>query len=327
MEKILKDFCDISCTSSNEEEIKKYIINNITSNKKYLEDGLKNLIVTNKNTSNIENQIMITANLDESGLMVTNITEDGSLLFESIGNVRVESLIGSVVDLNDKIYGVIGVKPVHLQTEEEKNTFQKPKDLFIDIGCDSKEQAEEFIKIGDIFTFKSEFKQSLNDNFKARSLGDKFCCSVLLKLLNENLDCDFTGAFLVKEKAGLDSAKTASYCINPKVAIVLKPIFINEMKSYDFKDEIVVPIHDSRVKYDKDLIDLAEQTAKMSEMGFKKVILNTPIHTAKSIVESNNGIKTVPILFTCASFNQTQVAKKETMMIYFNFIKNLIKQL
>lgn len=94
---------------------------------------------------------MISAHMDEVGMIVTDITSDGMLRFAPVGGIDSRVMIGRSVLVGDGISGVIGTKAMHMQTAEERGTAVKSDQLFIDIGAEDKEDAQRFVSRGKAF--------------------------------------------------------------------------------------------------------------------------------------------------------------------------------
>ena len=102
---------------------------------------------------------MMAAHMDEIGLMVKYIEDNGFLRFTSIGGIDPRTILGQEVIVHGKkdLFGVIGSKPPHLQEASEVNKAIKMEDMIIDIGY-SKKKVEELVSIGDTITIRRDFK-------------------------------------------------------------------------------------------------------------------------------------------------------------------------
>ena len=119
---------------------------------------LGNILAFKKGEKRPEKKLMLCAHMDEVGFVITNITENGLLKFTTVGNIRPEVLSGRDVLVGGKTPGVICAKPVHLLKGDE---FEKPvpvNELAIDIGADTREQAETLVQIGDNACFVPFFE-------------------------------------------------------------------------------------------------------------------------------------------------------------------------
>lgn len=321
MEEILERICKISSVCSCEEKLKKQIVNLVPKSCTILEDNLGNLIVKNNPKNKTKKNILLTANIDEQGLIITKIEEDGSLLFSPIGKITSSNLlIGETFSLNNQLDAVVGAKPIHLQTKKEKTKPLELKDLFLDIGCNSKKEAENFVKIGDIFAFKPKFEKTLN-GYKSNFLGDKICSLVLIELLRSNLNLCFTAVFVVKEKAILNSAKTAAFLQKPDIAIILKPFETNK-KNFN---GVLAPVFDGTNFFNENLLKICEEVAKENKINFEKVIFKEKVNTANCFLEQTPLILTLAVVLN--GFLKVSFCEKEDILNFIRFVENLVKRL
>ena len=131
-------------------------------------------------------KIMISAHMDEVGMMISEIDGDGYLKFDTLGGIDERVLCGRNVVIGDetkKIKGVIASKAIHHQSADERKKSTKVSDMYIDIGAASKEDAEKYVEIGDFATFDSDFVRFGKDDrlVKSKALDDRLGCAVLLE--------------------------------------------------------------------------------------------------------------------------------------------------
>ena len=122
--------------------------------------------------------------MDEIGLMVKDIEDNGFIRFTSVGGIDPRTIVGQevIVHGSEDLFGVIGSKPPHLQEESEVNKAIKIDDMFIDIGY-PKELVEKLVKVGDPITINREFKAQ-GSRF-TESLDDKAGIAALLECIKE----------------------------------------------------------------------------------------------------------------------------------------------
>ncbi len=325
LQNILEKLYKNPAVSSNEEKLKKEIINMLPKECDFYEDCLGNLIVKKNTNIKTNEKIIFTANLDENGLMAKEITQDGSVLFSTIGKVDANSLISCHVSLNKSIKGIIGSKPIHLQNKKDKKI--KIEDLHIDIGCETKQEAEKIVSVGDIFYFDNDFSKISKECFSANSLGDRVCCAVLIKLLQQSLNLNLTCIFIAKEKAILNSSKTAAYLTNPTIAIILKPLFTNEFEDNDFNNKVLCLVRDKGSICDENLTTKSETVAKTNNIPLEKIVLEEITPTAKNIAVSQNGVKTLVLFLCCKKFGELNVVDFKNIKNFLNLIIKLAENL
>lgn len=187
-------------------------------------DTLGNVIGIRKGTDKNAPSLMIEAHMDELGLMVSSITDEGSLKFVTVGGFDPKVLPGTEVSVwgKEKLFGVIGAKPPHLVIHRSK--VQKTDELCVDIGY-SKEKAEEMVSVGDIITINTSYTQLCDSMVAARCIDDRGGLAIVMKVLellsNFEIENDIIAVATVQEEVGLRGAKTAAASIMPGCAIAL----------------------------------------------------------------------------------------------------------
>ena len=145
---LLKTLTEASGLSGNEKEVRDIIISEIEPYCTSLKiDRLGNIIAFKEGKANSK-RIMVTAHMDEVGLMVKEIDSHGLIKFLPVGGIDKRILVSKPVLIGEKkIAGVIGAKPIHLQKRNEWSNALSMDDLYIDIGAKSKEDAEKYVNI------------------------------------------------------------------------------------------------------------------------------------------------------------------------------------
>lgn len=187
-------------------------------------DTLGNVVGIKKGTDASLPSIMIEGHMDELGLMVSDITEEGSLKFVPVGGFDPKVLPGTEVTIHgkEKLFGVIGAKPPHLISEERK--VPKVADLCVDTGL-SKDTVSSIVSIGDIITFNTGYTKLDGNMVAARCIDDRGGIAIILKVLeilnSFTLKNDVIAVATVQEEVGLRGAKTAAAHIQPGCAIAI----------------------------------------------------------------------------------------------------------
>ena len=173
-------------------------------------DPMGNLIaVTSENKSHPT--VILSAHMDEPGFIITDITENGYLKFDTIGSLDVSTLISQRVKINE-IIGIIALKAIHLSTKEEREKPIKVRNLFIDIGATSRKEAEKFVYIGDYCYFDTSCKEVGESYIKGKALGGRAGCSILIDLLkrSDEFNVNLVGVFTVQREISSRGAIVAS---------------------------------------------------------------------------------------------------------------------
>lgn len=189
-------------------------------------DRLGSLIAV-KNGNADGPKIMIAGHLDEIGFMVTRIDDQGFLSFQSLGGwweqVMLAQRVTVVTRKGEYIPGVIGSKPPHILPPEARKKPVDKKDMFIDIGASSKEEAMEFgVRPGDSIVPVCDFTVMKNEKFlMAKAWDNRIGCAIAIevfrRLKGEKHANRVYGVGTVQEEVGLRGAKTATHLIQPDI--------------------------------------------------------------------------------------------------------------
>lgn len=174
-------------------------------------------------------KVMLAGHCDQIGLMIRHISSDGYLYVAALGGVDVGVLHAARVTVHSEkgpIDGVIGRKPIHRQSPEErektKNDIEK---IWIDIGAKNKREAERRVKVGDVATFHLNVIELGNDLFSGPGLDDKVGVFVAMEVLRicsqKKLNVGLYAVSTVQEELGLRGSQTSTFGINPEVGIAI----------------------------------------------------------------------------------------------------------
>ncbi len=220
---LLEELCNLDGVSSGEEDVREFIKDKI---KKYADeitiDSMGNMIALKKGKKS-DKRIMLSAHMDEVGFIVSEITDKGFLKFKTVGGIDEKVVISKRVRVGkNKIPGIIGMKAIHLQTKEERDAVPKMKALYIDIGAESKKEAEKLVELGDLVAFDTKTTEFGEDKIKGKAIDDRVGCAVLMDLIKKNVIYDTYFCFLVQEEVGLRGARIVAAKIEPDLALVFE---------------------------------------------------------------------------------------------------------
>ena len=194
------------------------------------QDKIGSVICCKKGTSD-KPRIMLAGHMDEIGFMVKQITPEGFIKFIPLGGWFDQVLLGQRVIVQSSkgdVVGVIGAKPPHLLSAEDREKVVKRKDMYIDIGASSKDQVEKAgIKLGDPIIPRADFVELaggltyLSKAFDDR-VGTALVISTLQELQNKEHPNTVYGVATVMEEVGIRGATTSVRAVDPDIAIVLE---------------------------------------------------------------------------------------------------------
>ncbi len=226
---LLKEMTDLNGIPGNEKEVKDYMRSRMQdTTDEIIYDKLGSIIGIKKGLEGGP-KIMISGHMDEVGFMVTKIDSEGFIKFQTLGGWMPHVMSAQQVTITTregkKIHGVIGSKPSHTLSIDERNKAVSIKEMFIDCGVDSKNQAIELgIRPGDMITPYTEFKVLSNSNYLlAKAWDNRVGCAIIIDILNklkgQNHPNEYYAVGTVQEEVGCSGAKTAAYKINPDIGI------------------------------------------------------------------------------------------------------------
>lgn len=275
MKDLLFSLCSLDGVSGNEDALLQYIAEMILpyADKVYF-DRMGNLVCFKKGKNIPKKKILFASHLDEVGLVVKYIEDDGTLLFDSIGILAGSLPTRRVFVGESKLPGVIGSKPIHLIPKSERSKPQSLDDLYIDIGAESKAQAEEYVRVGDYISFDSECTMLSEKLLKAKAVDDRAGCAVLIKLIMSELSYDTHFVFTRREELGTLGAVCAANNLALDICVVCEATTAQDIygtpdmkKVTKLGEGVVIPFMDGGTLYSKELYEVA--TALADEKGIK----------------------------------------------------------
>jgi endoglucanase len=167
--------------------------------------------------------------IDEIGLIVTHIDDEGFLRFLGVGGWDPQILVGQRVDVVTRdgvIPGVVGKKPIHLLTDDERKKVAELKDLHIDVGVKDADEAKRMVRVGDVAVISGEPVELPNDRAISRSMDNRLGCYVAYeaaRLVAEDGGApgDVVAVAAVQEETTFGGSATTAYALRPDLAIVV----------------------------------------------------------------------------------------------------------
>ncbi len=181
-------------------------------------------------------QVMLAAHYDEIGFQIVRVLDEGLLSFRAVGGIDPITVPGDQVEIltkSGRIPGVIGRKPIHLQTPDERKTVPELKDMWIDIGAESKEEAQKLVTVGDPVAFRSNYTRLSENRVMSKGLDDKiggFIIAEAFRILAERgVKVGVACVGTVQEEVGCRGVRPGAFGIKPSVGFAVDVGFATEV--------------------------------------------------------------------------------------------------
>lgn len=298
--KLVENLTGLSGPSGCEEKIRSFIRKEAEAyGDELFVDALGNLIVVKRNPDG--KKILLAAHMDEIGLMVTFIEENGFLRFSAVGGINNEILPGTRVIFDNGTAGIIGRERIKEKETADINRF------YIDIGAKSRGEALERVKIGETATFYPSFHH-MGPRVTAKSLDNRAGCALLLQVLKNlpaSLPNEVYFVFTVQEEVGLRGARTVSYRLNPDYALAVDVTRTGDTPEPEFKMDLTlgsgpaIKIKDSSVICHPTVVQRMIRTAERMNIPFQLEVLERGGTDAGSIHLSREGVPSGALSIPC----------------------------
>ena len=307
----LKTLCGLCGTSGREHAVRDYILAELNKlplpENAVQTDRLGNVLVHKKGASPAKKRVMFSAHMDEVALMVMAVNEDGSLLFDMVGGVNAAAVIGRQVQVGkDRISGVIGCKPVHLLSKEERKKPAEMSALYCDIGTGSKEETLKLVQPGDIIYFCENAQDFGDGSFVSKAIDDRFGCAILLSLIRSDLPYDTDFAFVVQEEVGLRGSGVAARTLDPDIAVVFEATTAADLPDSSGTERVcelgrgaVISLIDGRTVYDKALYDLGVSLCERGGIRWQTKSKIAGGNDAGAIQNAGRGARVMAVSVPC----------------------------
>ena len=215
--KLLKNICETPGAPGFENGVRNLVLKEIENCVDDINiDNMGNVIALKKGKDETKS-VMIAAHMDEIGFIVTHINDKGFLKFHPLGGFDPKTLTSQRVIVHGKknLVGVMGSKPIHVMTTEEKNRVPKIQDYYIDLGLE-KSEVDKIVKVGDPVTRERGLIE-MGDCINCKSLDNRISVFVLIEALKKIKTPDFNtyAVFTVQEEVGIRGAQVATQKIKP----------------------------------------------------------------------------------------------------------------
>ena len=246
-------------------------------------DAMGNLIALKKGKDSSK-RTMVAAHLDEIGFIVTGIDDKGFVRFHTLGGFDPKTLTAQRVIVHGKkdLIGVMGSKPIHVMTSEERTKNLKTTDFFIDMGM-GKEEVEKYVEVGNPITRQRELIE-MGNCVNAKSLDNRVSVFILLEALKElkgkEVPYDLYGVFTVQEEIGIRGATVAGHHVEPHFSFGLDTTIAFDVPGSQPHEQITqmgngtaIKIMDSSTVCDTRMVRYMKETADKHKLKWQAEIL------------------------------------------------------
>ena len=214
---LLKSICETAGAPGFEERVRQLVLKEIDGIVDEVRiDNLGNITAI-KHGKTSDKKVMIAAHMDEIGFIVTHIDDNGFVRFHTLGGFDPKTLTAQRVILHGEkdLIGVMGSKPIHVMSAEERNKVPKTTDYFIDLGM-SKKEVEKYISIGNPITRERKLIE-MGDCVNCKSLDNRVSVFILIETLKrlKSFPYDIYAVFTVQEEVGIRGAQVSAMEIKP----------------------------------------------------------------------------------------------------------------
>ena len=294
---LLKELTQLCGVSGYEKETRDFIKKAVSEYADEISvDALGNLIVFKKGTGKNKKKIMLAAHMDEIGIQVTKIEENGMIKIKSLGFLWPYTTYMSRVKFRNGITGIISST---VKAEDIKNDFTK---LYVDIGAKSKEEALKHVKVGDVASYIGEYAELKDNDVTAKAMDDRVGCYIMIESLKkiDNPKNDIYFVFTVQEEVGCRGSKVTAARIKPDLGIA-----IDVTPAHDYPCDLegsntvgggtAVKVSDTSVICDEYLVEEMVKCCKENNIKYQLDVIAVGGTDASSINQSNFGVKAAGI--------------------------------
>jgi len=260
-------------------------------------DAIGNLIVYKKGVATEKKKIMMAAHMDEIGVQVTKIENDGRIRVKMMGFLWLSTTYMSRVKFRNGLVGIVAGKLDSLE-----NDFYK---LYVDIGANSKEEASKYVKVGDVASYIGEYVELQGNNVAAKALDDRIGCYTMIEAMKRITapQNDLYFVFTVQEELGCRGAKVAAARIKPDIGIAVDVTPAHDYPcdlegSNTLNEGTGIKVSDPSVVCDEYLVEEMVKCCEENNIKYQYDVIDRGGCDSSSINQSNFGVKTAGISIT-----------------------------
>jgi len=279
--KLMAEICEVAGAPGYEKRIRDIVLREITPLVDEVRvDNMGNVTAIKKGKE--RKKVMIGAHMDEISFMVTHIEEGGFLRFHTLGGFDPKTLTAQRVIVHGKkdLIGVMGSKPIHVMTVEERAKLPKTTDYFIDMGM-SKEELEKVVSVGDVITRERKLIE-MGNCVNCKSIDNRISVFILIEALRTlgDVPYDVYGVFTVQEEIGVRGAQVATLEHQPDFGFGLDTTIAYDVPGAQAHEKITslgkgtaIKIMDASTVCDYRMVEFMKKTADKHEIQWQPEVL------------------------------------------------------
>ena len=283
---LLAEICEAAGAPGNEQRVREIVLREVTTLVDEVRtDNMGNVTALKKGKSN--KKVMIGAHMDEIGFIVTHIDDNGFIRFHTLGGFDPKNFNSTARYRSWKkdLIGVMGSKPIHVMSPEERNKPPKIKDFFIDMGM-SKEEVEKHISVGDTITRERKLIE-MGNCVNCKSIDNRVSVFILIEMLRELKEAhyDVYAVFTVQEEVGIRGANVATQEVQPDFGFGLDTTIAFDVPGAAGHEKITelgkgtaIKVMDSSTICDYRMVEYMKQTANKHDIEYQLEISNRRRH-------------------------------------------------
>lgn len=277
-------------------------------------------------------KVMIAGHMDEVGLLVTQITKEGFVKFQTLGGWFSQVMLAQVWEIHTKkgiVLGITGVKPPHIIPADKRNVAIDIQTMYLDLGVSSKEEAEKLgVEPGNMIVPKGEFHVLGNEKYLLGKAWDNRIGSAVvievLKRLGHNDVNQLFGTFTVQEEVGLRGAKTSSYVVAPEIAIAVDTGLANDVPGGEASEQSLgkgpqILLYDAGLVPHQTLREFVINVAKEENIPYQEAFITGGRTDAGHMHLAHKGAASLSIGIP------TRYMHSHTSIIHYDDYENTIK--
>ncbi len=327
---LLQKLSEVAGVPGNEKKVSQLIVSELKGHADSISyDNLGSVIAKKGNKGP---RVMVAGHMDEVGFLVTQITKEGFVKFQTLGGWFSQVMLAQVWEIHTKkgvVIGVTGVKPPHIIPQDKRNVAIDIQTMYLDLGVTSKEEAEKLgVEPGNMVVPHSKFQVLGNDKFllgKAwdNRIGSAVVIEVLKRLENHEINQLFA-TFTVQEEVGLRGAKTSSHVVNPEIAIAVDTGLANDVPGGESQEQSLgkgpqIFLYDAGLVPHQGLRQFVIQVAKEENIPYQEPFLTGGRTDAGHMHLAHQGAASLSIGVP------TRYMHSHTSIIHYEDFENTVK--